>query len=75
VPHFTRTTAGSWHDPILPCPALLDEPGRDDFVDLLHEAHRLLEGHHDLAVVGHIVVGEGAMRLPAYASFFLAGRT
>ena len=34
-------------------------PRGDQLVDLLLEAVRLLEGHDDLAVVGHVVVGEG----------------
>ena len=39
--------------------ALVKGPGGDDLVDVRHKAHGLLEGHHDLAVVGHVVVGEG----------------
>ena len=38
---------------------LLNRPGGDQLVDLLLEAVRLLEGDDDLAVVGHVVVGEG----------------
>ena len=39
---------------------LLNRPRGDQLVDLPHEAHGLPEGHHDLAVVGHVVVGESA---------------
>ena len=39
---------------------LLDSPGGDQGVDLRHQADGLLEGHDDLAVVGHVIVGEGA---------------
>ena len=38
----------------------LDGPRGNDLVDLRHEADGLLEGHHDLAAVSHVVVGEGA---------------
>jgi hypothetical protein len=38
----------------------LCRPRRHDLVDLPREADGLFEGHHDLAIVGHVVVKEGA---------------
>lgn len=41
-------------------PDSLNRPRGDQLVNLAHEADCLFEGHHGLAVVGYVVVGEGA---------------